>query len=180
MATRTLMTIAEFDALDEIEGVKQELIDGELVMTPSPMPLHNLTCSRLGGPLAVFVAENKLGWVLWAQDYEVGDDVLNPDLAFISAERTLDRNKRPGWAPDLVVEIWSPSNERKSQELRTKATRYLRGGARAVWLLYPEAGIARIEKPGHKSRVLSVDAGDKLEDPELLPGFSILLSAVFE
>jgi len=41
MATKTL-TIAEFDALDEIEAVKQELIDGELILTPSPMPRHNI------------------------------------------------------------------------------------------------------------------------------------------
>jgi Uma2 family endonuclease len=180
MATKTLLTIADFDALDEIEGVKQELIDGELVVTPSPMPRHNIVCSKLGVPLGLFVTQHKLGIVLWGQDYQVGDDVLNPDLAFIRAERLIEKNRRPGWAPDLVVEIWSPSNERKSQDLRRKAKRYLDGGAQAVWLLYPEAGIARIERPGQPSQVLDVESGGKLEDRALLPGFSIALADIFE
>lgn len=180
MATKTWMTIAEFDALDEIEGVKQELIDGELILTPSPMPLHNIVCSNLGVPLGSFIREHKLGRLLWSQDYSIGDDVLNPDLAFIRAERMIEKDQRPGWAPDLVVEIWSPSNQRKSQDLRAKAKRYLEGGAQAVWLLYPEAGIARIEKPGQKPQVLAVDSGGKLEDADLLPGFSIALADIFE
>jgi Uma2 family endonuclease len=180
MGTKTLMTMAEFDALDEIEGVKQELIDGELIMTPSPMPLHNIVCSNLAIPLGSFIREHNLGRVLWSQDYSVGEDVLNPDLAFIRAERAIERANRPGWAPDLVVEIWSPSNERKSQDLRAKAKRYLEGGAQAVWLLYPEAGIARIEKPRHPSQVLDVDSGGRLEDADLLPGFSIALRDIFE
>ena len=179
MGTKTLMTMAEFDALEEIEGVKQELIDGELVVTPSPMPRHNIVCSRLGLPLGTFVAEHKLGIVLWDQDYSVGEDVLNPDLAFIRAEHTIEKDQRPGWAPDLVVEIWSPSNERKSQDLRAKAKRYLEGGAQAVWLLYPEAGIARIEKPRQPSQVLDVDSGGRLEDADLLAGFSIALADIF-
>jgi Uma2 family endonuclease len=180
MATKTLLTVADFDALDEIEGVKQELIDGELVVTPSPMPRHNIVGAKLGGPLQVFVTEHKLGIVLWGQDYQVGDDVLNPDLAFIRAERIIEKDDRPDWAPDLVVEIWSPSNQRKSQDLRTKAKRYLDGGAAAVWLLYPEAGIARIEKPGRPSQVLDVESGGKLEDQDLLPGFSIALAEILE
>ncbi len=180
MATKTLLTIADFDALDEIEGVKQELIDGELVVTPSPMPRHNIVGAKLGGPLQVFVAEHKLGVVLWGQDYLVGEDILNPDLAFTRADRLVEKDQRPGWAPDLVVEIWSPSNQRKSQDLRNKAKRYLDGGAQAVWLLYPEAGIARVEKPGLPPRVLAVDSGGRLEDPELLPGFAIALAEIFE
>ena len=180
MATKTSMTIAEFDALDEIEGTKQELIDGDLILTPSPMPRHNVVGSKVGSRLAVFVDEHKLGIVLWSQDYKVGDDVLNPDLAFIRAERLIDKDQRPGWVPDLVVEIWSPSNQRKSQDLRNKAKRYLDGGAQAVWLLYPEAGVARIEKPGQPSLVLDVDSGGRLEDPGLLTGFSIALADIFE
>ncbi len=180
MATKTLTTIEEFDALPEIEGVKQELIEGELIVTPSPMPLHNIVCSNLGGPLVLFVREHKLGRVLWNQDFLVGEHVLNPDLAFIRAERTIDPHARPAGAPDLAVEVWSPSNQRKSHDLRAKAKLYLEGGARGVWLLYPEARIARIEKPGQKPQVLDADAGDKLEDPELLPGFSIALSEIFE
>jgi Uma2 family endonuclease len=180
MATKTLLTIADFDALDEIEGTKQELIDGELVVTPSPTPRHNIVGAKLGGPLQVFVAEHKLGIVLWGQDYSVGDDVLNPDLAFIRAERLIEKDRRPGWAPDLVVEIWSPSNQRKSQDLRLEAKRHLDGGAQAVWLLYPEAGIARIEKLGGPSQVLDVESGGRLQDRDLLPGFSIALGDIFE
>lgn len=83
-------------------------------------------------------------------------------------------------APDLVVEIWSPSNQRESQDLRRKAKRYLDGGAQAVWLLYPEAGIARIEKPGHPSQILDVESGGKFEDRDLLLEFSIALANTFE
>jgi Uma2 family endonuclease len=179
MATKTLITLQQFDALPGIDGVKQELIAGELIVTPSPMLRHNIVCSKLAIPLGSFLERHKLGLLIWDQDFLVGDDVLKPDLAVLSAQRVIDTQSRPS-APDLAVEIWSPSNERKSQDLHAKAKLYLAGGARAVWLLYPEARTAHIEKAGQMPRALHADAGGKLEDAELLPGVSITLAEVFE
>jgi Uma2 family endonuclease len=180
MATKTLMTLQEFDALPEIEGVKQELIAGELIVTPSPMPRHNIVASKLAYLLGTVIHPHKLGLLIWDQDFLIGDDVLRPDLAFLCAAHVINPDARPGGAPDLAVEIWSPSNERKSQDLHAKAKLYLAGGARAVWLLYPEARIAHIEKAEQMPQALHADAGGKLEDAELLPGFSITLAEIFE
>jgi hypothetical protein len=58
---------------------------------------------------------------------------------------------------------------------RLKAQQYLAAGARAVWITYPEARLAYIYKPGQRPEVR--DAGQSLDDPEILPGFSALLSA---
>ena len=57
-----------------------------------------------------------------------------------------------------------------------KAQQYLKAGARAVWVTYPEARLAYIYKLGQRPEVR--DAGQPLDDAELLPGFSAALSAI--
>ncbi len=61
----------------------------------------------------------------------------SPDLLVLRRERMMEAVRRGDWiqgAPDLVVEIHSPSNRR----LQTKADLYLRHGAEQVWTVYPK------------------------------------------
>jgi Uma2 family endonuclease len=50
-------------------------------------------------------------------------------------------------------------------------------GARAVWVLYPEAQLAYLYRPGERIEVR--DESQSLDNAELLPGFSVALSAIF-
>ncbi|MGH9452745.1 MAG: Uma2 family endonuclease [Terriglobia bacterium] len=179
MTTKTLMSIQEYDALPEKEGVKYELNEGELItVTPSPRLAHNRVRRRLDRNLTAFVEEHRLGEVTAETDFKLsGGNVRIPDVAFILAARLqgIDPRQRIEGAPDLAVEVVSPSDD--PDDLALKAQQYLRAGARAMWVLYPEARMAYLYKPGERPEVR--EAHQNLDDPELLPGLSIPLSEVF-
>ena len=116
--------------------------------------------------------------VSWETDFQLsGATVRIPDLAFIRAERLqgLDPHQRPQGVPDLAIEIASPSD--KPDDLARKAQQYLAAGARAVWVLYPEAQLAYLYRPGERIEVRNDT--QSLDNAELLPGFSGSLSAIF-
>ena len=178
MSTRTLMTIEQYDALPEREGVKCELNAGELVtVSPSPRLMHNRVRDEIGFRLREFVRSRQLGEVTMETDFQLAEGTIRiPDVAFVCADRLagIDPRQRLEGAPALAVEVASPSDD--PDDLVLKAQQYVAAGAKAVWIIYPEARLAYIYKPGQRPEVR--DAGQSLDDAELLPGFSAPLSAV--
>ena len=59
-----------------------------------------------------------------------------------------------------------------------KVRQYLGAGGNTVWVIYPETRQVHIFEAAGKDRILGAD--DSLEAPELLPGFSVLISELFE
>jgi Uma2 family endonuclease len=179
MATKTLMTIQQFEALSEKEGVRYELDAGALIsVLASPSLFHNMIRDRLGMKLYSFVDERKLGLVSWETDFQLSETTVRiPDLSFIRAERLegWDPRERLRGAPDLAIEIASPSDT--PDDLVRKAQQYLSAGARAVWVLYPEARLAYLYRPGGHIEVR--DETQSLDNAELLPGFSAALAEIF-
>lgn len=177
MATSTLITAQQYQALPETEnGVEYELSEGELVVLASPTLFHNRKRDDILERLRVFLRQHPhLGEVTSETDFALrADTVRRPDVAFISAAKlkSVDPWKRLEFAPDLAIEIASPHDD-----LPRKIQDYITAGAR-VWALYPEARIARIQKPGEPPVVRDAETGDSLEDAELLPGFSLPLAEV--
>lgn len=69
----------------------------------------------------------------------------------------------------------------RADDLLLKVLQYLAAGTRAVWLLYSNTRLAYRYIPGKlEPEVRSADAGHTFEEPELLPGFSIVLKQIFE
>jgi Uma2 family endonuclease len=159
-----------------------ELIRGELkVMSPSK-PLHGIVCANIAGELREFVKKHDLGVVVGA---ETGflverdpDSVLGVDAAFISHERlsTLeDLDKFAPFAPDLAVEVMSPSNT--VREMEEKVTLYFAAGARAVWVLNPKKKtVAVYTSP---TDVDTLNEQHTLDGGEVLPRFRVELSELF-
>jgi Uma2 family endonuclease len=88
----------------------------------------------------------------------------------------LDQSPLPV-APDLVIEIVSKND--RADDLMLKVSQYLEAGAQAVWLIYPKTRLAYRYVPGKREpEVRSADTGDKFEEPELLPGFSLSLTEI--
>jgi len=177
MATRTLISLEEYEALPETEnGIEYELSDGELIVLASPMLFHNRIRDDILVRFHIFLRQHPhLGEVTSETDFRLkANTVRRPDVAFISAAKlaTLDPRKRLDFAPDLAIEIASPGDD-----LPRKIQDYLAAGAR-VWALYPDARVARIHKPGEQTLVRDADGGDSLEDPELLPGLKIPLAEI--
>jgi Uma2 family endonuclease len=181
MATKTLLTVEQYAALEEPAGVRYELSEGELIVTPSANHFHNVMRDDVSGPLRAFVRRHKLGEVTSETDLKLdGETVRRPDVAFICAERLhgVDLGQVPlPVAPDMVIEIVSKND--RADDLLLKVSQYLHAGARAVWLLYPNTRLAYRYVPGKlEPEVRSAEAGGEFEEPELLPGFSLPLAEV--
>jgi len=181
MATKTLLTVEQYAALDEPEGVRYELSEGELIVTPSASYFHNDVRDEVNSRLRVFAKNHKLGRVTSETDVKlVGEVVRRPDVAFFRAGRLegldLDRIPLPV-APDLALEVVSRND--RADDLMLKVNQYLQAGAQAVWLLYPNTRLAYRYVPGKlEPEVRAAAAGGKFEEPDLLPGFSLPLAEV--
>ena len=100
------------DYLKLPEGSPYQLIEGELIMSPSPNSYHQTISKNLEFILIGFAKANKSGIVLHAPiDVYIDEkNVFQPDIIFISKEnKSILRKKGIVGAPDLVIEILSVS-----------------------------------------------------------------------
>ena len=99
-----------------------------------------------------------------------------PDVAFVKQERL---QKTPGYfygAPDLAIEIVSPSQSRP--QFVKKAALYLQYGTEQVWLVFP--GKRRIEVHTADDIPTVYDETDSIPGGTLLPGFELTISQLFD
>ena len=121
------------------EGSPYQLIGGELVMTPSPTPYHQMVSIKLELQMAGFVLDKGLGIVLDApvDVYLDEEETYQPDIIFIASSRLdIIEEKRIKGAPDLVVEILSPGTG--YYDLRSKYKVYEKSGVREYWIVDPQ------------------------------------------
>ena len=160
---------------------RYELVDGELVMSPSPNRAHQTICLGLGTLLHAFVAEHGRGEIYIAPfDVVLSDtNVVQPDLLFVSKEQayivTEDNVQGP---PDLVVEILSPSTAERDRSL--KRALYARYGVREYWLVDPDTRTVTVLllDDGAFVEVAHYGAGQTLTSPTLT-GFTVNLDDIF-
>jgi Uma2 family endonuclease len=159
-----------------------ELIRGEVKrMSPTGIT-HGVLCTEIAAELRAFVQANDLGVVCGAETGFVlerdPDTVLGADAAFISHERFTkveNPDKFGPFAPDLAVEVMSPSNTMR--EMEEKAALYFGAGARAVWVFNPKKRTAAVYTSPTDVRVLGEQ--ETLDGGEVLPGFTLELSKLF-
>lgn len=149
MATTTnrLLTFAEFERLPNAPDGRCELRHGELVKVPPPKYGHNRIQRRLRRLLeaaarGVGEIEVELGFRTQSEyEFRVAD------VAFISRERS-DRvpdNSYLEGAPDIVIEILSPSNT--FTEMLDKEHLCLENGAKEFWVVDPARSQVRVSTP---------------------------------
>ncbi len=127
------------DYLKTPEDKRYELINGELLMTPSPIPKHQLISGRLEFKLRGFVKENKFGEVFYApcDVYLDAENVVQPDILFISKNRLhIIGEKNIQGAPDLAIEILSDYSVYR--DTIQKKRLYARFGVKEYWIVIPE------------------------------------------
>jgi Uma2 family endonuclease len=179
MATKTLLTVEDFMRLPESVGsqdVRYELVEGELVAMSPGMLSHNLIRDTLLVILKTFVGPRKLGTVVSEQAFQLSERTVRvPDVALVQAGRQLATDRPTEGAPDLVMEVVSPTNT--AREMDQRVSDYFAAGCRRVWVVYPEEREVYI----HGLAGVTRRRGDHvLEDAELLPGFSVKVSSLFE
>jgi Uma2 family endonuclease len=112
MTISTRMTAAEFLAMPP-DGIRNELVHGEVVVSPSPNFDHGYAVIELIGILNPHIKSRQLGQLYTDLDSYFGpEDVRRPDLLFFVQSRlhVLAAAKKPEAPPDLCIEVLSPSN----------------------------------------------------------------------
>jgi len=161
-----------------------ELIHGEIV-EKLPTEEHALIAAMISHLLMTFVLPHKLGRVAVEPRHQVPGDNHNarlPDVAFTSTERALPVVKEGGvpQMPDLAIEIKSPDD--RVREMREKADYYLRNGARAVWLVYPDSQSMEVCTLNAEDamQIAPLVADEILHGRDVLPGFSVTVGDFFK
>ena len=124
------------------EDERYELLDGELVMSEAPRIVHQQVDMDLGTLMNLFVKENNLGRVFSAPTDVVLSEtaVVQPDLLFVSNERAhIITEQNIQGAPDLVVEILSPSTANRDWTIKREL--YAAHGVKELWIVDPDARI---------------------------------------
>ena len=183
MATTTEVPVRQTykDYCATPDDERYELINGRLMMVPAPNRKHQKILGRLYIELTRFSQDHELGEVYVAPfDVFLSDtDVVQPDVLFISRarEHTLtDENVRG--APDLVVEILSPSTA--SKDLGYKHDLYGKHGVLEYWIVDPSAETVAVHRQENGRLGLAATFGrrDTLRTA-LLDGLHIKLDDVF-
>jgi Uma2 family endonuclease len=176
-----LLTIEEYERLPEDDRYRIELVRGRLVREPQPAEEHGWLEVKLSHLLYEFVEAKQLGIVLGPAGYRLEDDpptVRGPDLSFLSHARTgggYPVRKFRRIAPDLAIEIVSPSN--RSRDLLDKVHQFLDAGSRLVWVVNPIRKTVTVYRSRANVTVLGIE--DTLDGDDVLPGFAVPLSRLF-
>jgi len=178
--TKIKFTYRDYKGLPESETKRYELLEGELVMVPSPSFEHQRISRELELLLGNFVKKNKLGEILDAPfDVHLGEDVVQPDILFVSKERSgIITEEEIRGAPDLVIEIFSPTTVERDRTY--KETLYAREGVREYWMVDPEKKTVQVMTLGKAGfeNFGTYGKKDTLKSP-IFPALNIKLSQIF-
>ncbi|MDA8337926.1 MAG: Uma2 family endonuclease [Nitrospiraceae bacterium] len=177
--TKKQYTYEDYEKLPE--GAPYQLIGGELIMTPSPVPYHQIISRRIEFELLKFVEDRKLGEVIDApmDVYLSETETYQPDIIFISNERmNIIGEKKIEAAPDLVIEILSESTA--YYDLRHKKRIYESSGVKEYWIADPmEKSIEVYENVNGEFKIYSQAMEKGRVNSKLLEGFGVELEKVF-
>jgi Uma2 family endonuclease len=180
MATATLLTSTEFLARpDEFDQngnrIKEELIGGEIVPMAHTSKWHDITKNWIGRILFRYLDANPgqgLTALIEAAFLVTERDTFAPDVAVLSAERLAEEGRLINGAPEIAIEVVSPTDTASGIRKRIKA--YLENGSHSVWIFYDDGSIAV-----HIASQVHELSGDQLLEDPLLPGFAVLVSTFF-
>lgn len=181
MVTTHLTTAAHLEAMSS-EYELCELYDGVLRETERMGGRRGEIEMEIGAPLHAHVRANRLGRVYPSDTHFIlfrnPDTVVMPDVAFVREDRLAPADARDGYAPyapDLAVEVVSPSN--RMVEILEKIALYGRAGVPLVWLVEPWTQRVTVYALGRERRILR--AGDTLDGGDVVSGFRLPVADVF-
>lgn len=179
VSSSALMTADEL-LRTHLADKRVDLVRGALLVREPAGYLHGEITATLSKLLMDHVDARALGRVLAA---ETGfklqtdpDTVRAADIAFIRRARLPDPRPTgyPALAPDLVVEVLSPSD--RPGDTLAKVGDWLNAGTALVWLIDPERRVARVYRADGTETVVPAD--ETLDGEEVVPGFSCGLGLI--
>lgn len=172
-------TYADYCAMNDDK--RYEVMEGSLMMVPAPNTGHQRISLEIGCLFVKFVKENDLGSIFYAPTDVVlsNDVVVQPDILFISKERLgIIGEQAIMGAPDLVVEIISPSSSFNDSVRKREI--YQRFGVKEYWLVFPEEKAIEIMalEDGLYKEFCSAKEEGRVRS-KLFNGFEVELKGVF-
>lgn len=177
-----LMTADELLDMPD-DGYRYELVRGELTSMPPPGNVHGILAHAISLSLGVHVRDNDLGLVYAA---ETGfllktdpDTVRAPDAAFTGWERLDQVGEVEGYwpgAPDLVVEVISPSD--RYSDVEEKIADWIRSGTRMVVVVDYRRRNVQVRQSLTDRLILTEE--DILDGGDVVPGWTLAVQEIFD
>jgi Uma2 family endonuclease len=169
------MSANEYEKLPD-DGFRYELIDGVVVISPSPDFEHQSVTQEVARQIGNHLVEHRVGRVV--QEMDINFDVrrvYRPDLVFLSTERFPRPTRRVHAIPDMILEVLSPGT--RGRDLRTKREDYERFGVTEYWIVDPNVSkFTFLRLAGGAYR--SVAAKGRKFTSLAVPGFTLDIAAV--
>lgn len=164
------------------EGAPYQLIGGELVLTPAPILYHQDVSANMGGEMRAFVIGHRYGKIYFPPTdvYLDNHETYQPDIVFVSSDRKgILQKKRIEGAPDLVVEVLSPTTARF--DLGEKFANYEKYGVLEYWIIDPVSKTIEIfvRTEGKLVSNQKVDNHCRVES-KVLAGFAMDTKDIFD
>lgn len=176
------MTVAQFERFPWSDDVVPELVRGEVQLSPLPAAVHGWIVRNLTRALDAYARPLGLGEVFGdGMGYRLRPltlTVRGPDVSFVRTGRLPASVPTRGYfevAPDLAVEVLSPSNRRARMEQRISDL--FATGTAAVWVVDPRTRAVTVRTPDGGARVLG--EADTLDGAPVLPEFTMPVADVF-
>ena len=174
-------TYADYAAIDD--GKRYEIIDGVIyLMSPAPFEAHQRILGKLflrfgnyleGKPCRVFVAPFD---VCLNAEGDKDNTVVQPDIFIVCDKSKLD-GKRCNGAPDMAIEILSPSSI--SRDMMIKLSKYLEAGVREYWVVDPENKKIYVNILNNGKYDYSEYKSEDVISVNILDGFGFSLESIF-
>jgi len=172
------------------DGWRYEVVEGVLVRVAGSGKRATTIGGNIYFALRTFVQPRRLGVPTPADGvykFAGAETGLLPDAGYYIAARDAqitDPAKPIPFAPDLAAEVASP--DQTPLDMAAKAQRYLRGGTRLVWVLWPERQEADVWRLGDlRARYQdmrpseTLGSADALSGDDVVPGFSLSIADAF-
>jgi len=176
-------TYADYKEWELKPGERYEIIYGEAYAMSAPNFTHQQIVTMLTGEFYAFLKGKPCRVIappfdvrLFYEEDESDDTVVQPDLVVVCDREKLGPEACRG-APDLVVEILSPSNTKT--EMNRKFKLYQEAGVREYWVVDPETKSITVHL-FQENKIITHTYGSTGTAPvSILPGFEITLDDVF-
>lgn len=176
----TKLTYADYLLFPD-DGLRHEIIEGEHYVSPSPSMRHQRISGRLFKLIQIYLDTHSAGGEVFYAPFDVllsEFNVLEPDLGYISSRRSqIITSQNVQGAPDLVVEILSPST--RSRDRRLKRDVYERSGVEEYWVVDPDNDLIEVHRRlyGAFAPPVQYRRGEILTTP-LLPDLDLPLDKI--
>lgn len=177
-----LLSYDDYAAIDD--GHRYQVVDGVLVMSPSPSTRHQRLSLDLATTLNSFTKQHRLGQVFMAPFdvvlvYERPATVLQPDILFVAKDNPVLTPANVRGAPDLAIELLSPSTAKL--DMGRKRALYAEHGVKEFWVIpyeFDRIEVRQLGEGGHFAPAVIYEPGSTLTTP-LLPGFELDVESLF-